>query len=67
MQTGIYSLTFHSTKEERSQSKNLSFPLKKWGKEQQRKKKDIINIRLKINKTEIRNNREKINKAKNDS
>ena len=48
------------TKEERSQSKNLSFPLKKWGKEQQRKKKDIINIRLKINKTEIRNNREKM-------
>lgn len=39
MQTGIYSLTFHSTKEERSQSKNLSFPLKKWGKEQQSKEK----------------------------
>lgn len=38
MQTGIYSLTFHSTKE-RSQSKNLSFPLKKWGKEQQSKEK----------------------------
>ena len=45
----------------------MSIQLKKWGKEQQRKKKDIINIRLKINKTEIRNNREKINKAKNDS
>lgn len=39
MQTGIYSFKFHSMKEERSQSNNLSCPLKKWGKEQQSKEK----------------------------
>ena len=33
------SINAYTTKEERSQSKNLSFPLKKWGKEQQSKEK----------------------------
>ena len=59
----------HLKKQEKSQINNLTLHLKQLGKEEQRKpkvsrRKEFVNIRAEINKTETKETIAKINKSK---